>query len=168
MAPGAAAARRSCPAAACAPLRAATRTLPAAQGRRKEKSEPYFSPDAESPPGAGRARGPCRRRAESPPGPAARGFSWAPRRPPPAAAAAAGSGRCSGATSCREYFPRLPARPPRLRTAVLTAAALCPLRSPPPGGWIRSVAACPPRALSPLTACSPSLISDREPAKNSP
>lgn len=42
MAPGAAAARRSCPAAACAPLRPATPTLPAAQGGGKEKAEPYF------------------------------------------------------------------------------------------------------------------------------
>lgn len=42
MAPGAAAARRSCPAAACAPLRPAAPTLPAAQEGGKEKAEPYF------------------------------------------------------------------------------------------------------------------------------
>lgn len=163
MAPGAAAARRGCPAAACAPLRAATPTLPAAQGGGRRNRSLTSRRGAEGPPGAGRARGPWRRRAESPPGLAGRLAALlllpTPRRPGPR--------RCSAAaTSCCEYFPRLPARPPPLRAAVLAAAALCPLRSPPPGSWSRAAART--RALSPLPAWSPSLISDREPAKNSP
>lgn len=142
MAPGAAAARRSCPGRRLRPApRGHQPSRPRREGGRRKPS--LTSPwDAEGPLGAGRARSPCCRRAESPPGLARRRGTSAGC----IAALLAEPGRCSAAaaaaaaTSCREYFPRLPARPARFRAAV--PAALCLLRSPPPGGRSRATA-CP-------------------------
>lgn len=136
MAPGAAAARKGCPAAACAPLRTATPTLPAAQGRGKERRALLLA-------GARRVL-PARAGPAVPAAAAAAlrvrlgwqscaGFQRGTSQlASPPSSTAAGPGRCSAAaaaaaTSCRESFsPPSCAPSPAPRSA---PAALSPLRS---------------------------------------